>query len=138
MSVSGHWDGKLLDVSGVDALIALDLRESGQEVKGKFTATLLPAAEDVCGGATRGPSMSGPIAGTVDARGNLVLKSELESQGQRIVAVFSARPGKPDPHARLAFFGGYDVQEGASALTLQGGACVLWQFAGARREGAVS
>lgn len=137
MSVNGHWDGKLLDVSGVDAILALDLRADGEEVSGKFTATLLPAAEDVCGGQVRGPRISGPVAGSLDDRGNLVLKAELDAQGQRIVAVFSARPGKPDPHARGAFYGGYAIEEGASALTFQGGACVLWQFA-SRKEGAVS
>ena len=128
MKVNGHWDGKLLDVSGVDAILGLDLRAQDEKVSGKFTATLLPAAEDVCGGQVRGPKISGPVEGSIDAKGNLVLKAELEAQGQRIVAVFSARPGKPDPHAAGAFYGGYAIEEGASALTFQGGACVLWQF----------
>ncbi len=134
MKVTGHWDGKLLDASGVSALVALDLQVSPRgRVKGRFTATILPAVEDICGGATRGPVTSGPIEGAVDADGRLDLRTALETGGEKIVAHFTARPGKPDPHARAAFYGGYEVVEGASALTLQGGACVLWQYVGTKR-----
>lgn len=134
MKVAGHWEGKLLDVSGVQALVDLTLDGAGREITGTFRATLLPAREDVCGGSTRGQTVEGPVRGTVEDDGALAIRAELDAGGQKVVARFAARPGNPDPHARAAFFGGYDVDEGASALTLQGGACVLWRYANAQRR----
>ena len=77
---------------------------------------------------------SGPVQGT-ETRGGLVrIKSRLKTGDTSIVVAFSAEPGEADPHAKRALFGSYQVEEGADALTMQGGACVLWQYAGARNR----
>ena len=38
-----------------------------------------------------------------------------------------------DPHARQAFVGTYGVGKGGDGLSLEGGSCVLWQYAQAAR-----
>lgn len=133
MNTSGHWEGKLLDASGVDALVELDLRESDGELRGTFRVALLPEP-DGCGGPTRGETMRAAVEGRATEDGRVLLRAKLEVAGSTVSAAFEARHGDPDPHARDALYGLFAIEEGASELTLQGGACVLWQYADARRR----
>lgn len=132
MKISGHWDGKLLDASGVTALVEVELESSGDKLRGTFRATLLPDPEDSCGGPVRGQVTSAPVTGDVTDEGRIRLSTTLEFGGETVLVNFDARLGDPDPQALSAFFGSYDIGKGASALTLQGGSCVLWKYAGTR------
>ncbi len=58
----------------------------------------------------------------------------MEVAGQGIAVILQLKPGDAAPHAKAAMYGTYDVVEGADVLTLQGGACVMWQYAGARQR----
>ena len=132
MSATGFWEGKLIDATGPAALIQLDLTSRGGRVRGEFRATFLPPPDVDCGPTSPKMVASGPVEGSETKRGAIRVKSKLETSGASIVVAFSAEPGEADPHAKRALFGSYEVLDGADALTMQGGACVLWQYAGGR------
>ena len=134
MSMRRHWSGKLLDASGVEAAVALDIEENGGEVKGEFSAAFLPDTRDACGGDFQAPQTVGPVTGRLTDEGRLVLTSELNVAGEPIVVTFDARPGDADPHARAAFYGTFAVETGAKTLTLQGGSVVLWSYAAPQQK----
>ena len=134
MRIRGRWEGKLLDASGVDALVALDLDGEGDDVKGEFSAGFLPERRDACGGEYGPLQTVGAVHGRVTEDGRLQLRSEMDVAGEPVVVTFDAGSGDPDPHARAAFYGTFAVEEGYRTLTLQGGTVVLWRYAAARRE----
>lgn len=132
MSLRRHWDGKLLDASGVSALVALDLREDNGEVTGKFRAAFLPEVRDGCGGDYKAPETVGEVRGKLTDEGRLLVTSKIDVGGAAVVVEFDAKPGDADPHARAAFYGTFAVVKGAETLTLQGGSVVLWSYSTAR------
>jgi hypothetical protein len=48
MSVTGRWEGKLIDVTGIAASLTLDLEDSKGEAKGDFSAAFLPEPGGCC------------------------------------------------------------------------------------------
>lgn len=131
MNVSGRWEGKLLDMTGPAALLELNLKSSGGRVAGDFAVSFVSSDEAGCSGPTRRLAQVGPVSGKFDAKGNRVQLSYDITIGLEPVAVaFEGVMTNADPHARRALVGSYSVGKGAGQLTLEGGACVLWLFAG--------
>lgn len=134
MSVDGHWEGKLIDATGLAALLTLDLTESGGELKGDFGASFLPEAGDCCDTPKPRQVQTGPVTGTVDeAAGTVRLDCEMTIGLKPIVVALDGRLVDADPHAVQAIAGCFHIREGVETLTLEGGGCVLWQYAQPKR-----
>jgi hypothetical protein len=134
MSATGFWEGKLIDATGPTALIQLDLKSSRGKVEGGFQVTFLPPPDVDCGETIPRMVASGPVSGSEDKKGGIRVRSKLETAGTGVVVEFRAVPGEAAPHARRALYGSYAVLEGADALAMQGGACVLWQYVGGSKR----
>jgi hypothetical protein len=136
MSLSGAWEGKLLDVSGPTAAISLRLRERGGALTGEFEAAFLSLGEDGCCAPSRRTAQVGPVSGAVDrAKGVVRLDYQLSVGNTPVAVTFEGVVRKADPYAVRALVGCYRVGKGGERLTLQGGACVLWLFAQAAVAG---
>jgi hypothetical protein len=134
MSVSGTWSGKLIDSSGPTALVQLDLTSRSGRIRGEFRVTFLPPPDVDCGPSAPRTVAVGRVTGTESKSGRVRIRSRMETAGTRVVVDLRVEPGDARPHARKALFGCYEVGAGADVLTMQGGGCVLWQYAGARRR----
>jgi len=130
MNLTGTWEGKLLDVSGPMAMIKLTLKGDAKSVAGDFELAFV-STEDGCCGSSRMPAQVGSVKGTVDEASGQVTLSYAVSIGLQPVNVgFTAQVVDADPHARRAMLGCYQMEaKGSGPLSLEGGACVLWQFA---------
>lgn len=129
MNLSGRWEGKLIDASGPMALVTLTLRSAGEAVAGDFEMAFV-SLEDGCCGSGRQSSQVGSVKGKVDPKSGQVRLDYQVSIGLKPVNVrFTARVVKADPHARRAMLGCFDIAERDGPLSLEGGACVMWDFA---------
>jgi len=130
MKLNGRWEGKLLDVSGPEALLTLDLKESDNKISGDFTVSFLSPGEGGCCGPVKRMGQVGPVSGKIDAqKGRIQFDYEITINLEPVAVSFEGLLTDADPHASQALIGCYSVGRGAGALTLDGGACVLWQFA---------
>ena len=133
MSVSGRWEGKLIDVTGMAAAITLDLDESGGKGKGDFSAAFLPDSYGCCDTPTPRQVQTGPVTAQVDEKaGRITLQCEMTIGLRPIVVNVDGRIVEADPHAARAILGCFDIREGVETLTLEGGGAVLWQYAPAK------
>lgn len=134
MKLDGRWEGKLLDVSGPEALLTLDLKRSDNKVSGDFTVSFLSPGDGGCGGQARRLSQAGPVSGEINEKdGRIQFNYEVSINLKPVRVSFEGSLIDADPHARQALIGCYSVGRDAGALTLEGGACVLWQFAQVKR-----
>ena len=129
MSVTGRWEGKLVDATGPTARVDLQLKSSRGRVQGEFRATFLPPTDSSCGPAAPRMVASGDIKGTERKDGGIRVRTSLETAGSTIEVELNADPSNADPHARRALFGTFRVLLGADVLTMQGGSTVLWDYA---------
>ncbi len=135
MNVQGRWEGKLLDATGVDAQVELLLTSEGEELRGEFRAYFLPVSSDGCAPTASNLAAFGEIAGqSLAAEGKIEINSRIQAGDTTVSVRFQAQSADPDPHAKQALFGVYTVEEGAEALTLQGGTVVLWQYADSEKR----
>lgn len=129
MNLSGRWEGKLLDASGPMAMITLTLKGDGRTVAGDFEIAFV-SAEDGCCGSSRMPAQVGSVKGEISEKSGQVKLSYAVSIGLQPVNVgFTAHVVNADPHSRRAMLGCYEMDRQGGPLSLEGGACVLWQFA---------
>lgn len=129
MNLSGRWEGKFLDTSGPMALVTLSLQGKGDAVAGDFEMAFV-SLEDGCCGSGRQASQVGSVKGKFDPKSGQVTLDYQISIGLKPVNVrFSARVVKADPHARRAMLGCFDITQRDGPLSLEGGACVLWDYA---------
>ena len=87
-----------------------------------------------CGG---GPTLShvASVTGSFSEPSNaLSLSYRLASAKSPVDVKFVAKLNEADPHARAAFVGTYSVADKEGRIGMEGGACVLWQYAGTKRE----
>lgn len=134
MSISGRWEGKLIDVTGIAAALTLDLEESGGEAKGDFTAAFLPAADGCCDAGGPRQAQTGPVRGSVDEKaGTILLECEMTIGRRPILVAVDGRLVDADPHATRALVGCFDIREGVETLTLEGGGALLWAYARDRK-----
>lgn len=142
MNLAGTWEGKLLDVSGPVAMIRLALKGDAKSVAGDFEIAFV-STEDGCCGSSRMPAQVGSVKGEIDqASGQVKLSYQVSIGLQPVNVAFTAQVVDADPHARRAMLGCYQMAGQGGPLSLEGGACVLWQFAeqksgkrGAKRGG---
>lgn len=135
MSLSKNWEGKLLDASGPTALVRLTLSSRGEDVRGDFRVYLDPP-DDECADPTNRLSQVGSVVGSFNKKeGAIELRSDMEIQQQSVSVALTGSVVDADPHAVQAIYGRYDVLSGDELLTLEGGVCVLWHYAGSDREG---
>jgi hypothetical protein len=138
MSMRGRWQGKLVDASGVSGLLTMDLKDSRGELSGDFTVSFLPPGDDGCSPAAPTLAQSGSVQGTTDAKtGKVEIGYEMSVGLEPVTVRFTGTQVKAIPHAARAVFGCFDLQKGGGALTLDGGACVLWQYRDARKRGRI-
>lgn len=131
MSVAGHWEGKLVDVTGLTAYLALDLQGAGTSLQGDFSVQLLPEAGGFGEPPGLPPVQKGPVKGSVDeANGRIELRYAMPVGTQPVVSIDGRLTGAL-PHAKQAIFGCFQIHEGLGTLTLEGGGVVLWQYEGA-------
>jgi hypothetical protein len=128
MSLTGRWEGKLLDASGPTARLVVDLSETGGSLKGHYAATFLSEDLTGCGDAAEQVAQEGDVAGTVKGD-QVVLDQQLEIGGKPVRVRIDCRLSEADPHALQALAGCFNVEEGGDQLTLEGGGCVLWLYA---------
>lgn len=129
MNLAGKWEGKLLDVSGPMAMIRLTLKGDAKSVVGDFEIAFV-STEDGCCGSSRMPAQVGSVKGEVNEKSGQVKLVYAVSIGLQPVNVsFTAQVVDADPHARRAMLGCYEMAGRGEPLSLEGGACVLWQFA---------
>lgn len=134
MSMTGHWEGKLIDVTGIAAALTLDLDDSGGEAKGDFSAAFLPEPGCGCEDAAPRQVQSGPVSAKVDEQqGSIELACEMTIGLRPVVVAVHGRVVDADPHAARALVGCFDIQEGVETLTLEGGGALLWEYARDRK-----
>ncbi len=130
MKVDGKWEGKLLDVSGPEALLILDLKSTGSKINGDFSVYFFTPGEGGCCAPVKRLAQTGPVAGKIDDKsGSIKFQYEVNINLQPIAVSFEATMMDADPHASQALIGSYNIDKGGDTLTLEGGSCVLWQFA---------
>ena len=136
MSVTGRWEGKLVDVTGIAAALTLDLTHSGGKATGDFSAAFLPEDDGCCDRPAPRQVQTGPVTAKVDERaGRITLECKMTIGLRPISVTVDGQIVKADPHARRAILGCFDIGEGVGTLTLEGGGAVLWQYAGSKRGG---
>lgn len=134
MSVSGKWEGKLIDASGVTGIMEVHLKYSRGRVSGDFSAYFLSDADGCCAD-TKRLVQTGPVTGSYNAKTKKVRLTYKLSVGLKpIVVSVAGDVGSAGDHAKRALRGCFAIK-GDSALSLDGGAVVLWQYAGSRRRG---
>ena len=132
MSVTGRWEGKMLDASGTTSRVVLDLNDSGRKVTGDFSVYIDSGRDGCCGGKTHLAQVA-PVSGSFASRGRrLKLKYRLDVGKSPVEVAFDAELVEADPHARRAFLGTYSVGDKEARIGMEGGSCVLWQYAGKR------
>ncbi|PYS98763.1 MAG: hypothetical protein DMF63_14325 [Acidobacteria bacterium] len=131
MKLDGRWEGKLLDVSGPEALLTLDLAVTDNKIRGDFSVAFIPpSGENGCCGDVPRLAQIGAVNGRIDAKtGRIQLSYEVSTNLTSASVTFDGVLKDADPHARQAFVGTYGVGKGGESLSLEGGSCVLWQFA---------
>lgn len=130
MSLSGKWEGKLLDTSGVISLLDLQLNERDGKIEGEFRAYFLSTDANGCCGPTKRLVQIAPVAGEFDKKNDQVyLNYELKLGDRSFAVSFEGDLVKADPHALRAIRGCYRIEESSERLGLEGGACVLWLYA---------
>lgn len=133
MSVSGRWEGKLIDVTGLVAALTLDLDDSSGKAKGDFSAAFIPEADGCCDTPAPRQIQTGPVTAKIDeGAGRITLQCEMTIGLRPIVVSVDGRIVEADPHAKRAIIGCFDIREGVETLTLEGGGAVLWQYAQAK------
>jgi hypothetical protein len=136
MSVTGRWEGKLVDVTGIAAALTLDLTDKAGNATGDFSAAFLPDEDDCCNRPAPTQAQTGPVTAKVDEKAGRIKIECTMTIGLRPISVtVDGRIVKADPHARRAIVGCFDIREGVETLTLEGGGAVLWQYAGSKRGG---
>jgi hypothetical protein len=133
MTLASFWEGKLLDASGPTAAVELDVQDQDGELRGNFKVYFDTPTEDDCAEPVRRLAQVGPMRGRFDEKsGTVRLQSEMEIGSQTIVVDLEGTVVDADPHAKRAIYGSYDITKSDELLTLEGGGCVLWQYAGRR------
>ena len=131
MSVSGRWEGKMLDVSGTESRVVLDLEDSGRGVSGDFSVYAGSARDGCgCGGSPKLVHLAAVKGTHSEARGRVKLTYVLQTSKAGAEVRFAAEIREADPHARRALVGSYEVADKAAQIGMEGGSCVLWQYAG--------
>jgi hypothetical protein len=129
MSVTGRWEGKLIDVTGIAAALTLDLDHSNDEARGDFSAAFLPE-EDGCDPVGPRQVQTGPVRAKVDEeRGTIELVCEMTIGLRPVLVAVDGRLVDANPHAKRAIVGCFDIREGVETLTLEGGGALLWEYA---------
>lgn len=130
MSLQGHWEGKLLDAAGPAASVVLDLKDSRGDLSGDFSISFLPVDEEGCGSGVGRLAQTGAVAGQfVSKTGRVQFTYEVTLGLKPVSVTFEGAVVRADPHARRALLGSYAAARGADLLSLEGGACILWQYA---------
>jgi hypothetical protein len=128
MTLSGHWEGKLVDAVGVQALIEMDLSERNGRLSGDFSTYLISEGDD-CRGTTRRLAQTGEVKGTHTKRNAVRLRYEVTMGLEPVKVELSGRSTGAGNHASEAIVGCYET-EGGGDLTLRGGGVVLWKYRG--------
>jgi hypothetical protein len=126
VSLSGHWEGRLIDAGGATGLFALDLRDSRGKLSGDFAFSFV-SDDDDCGVPPQRMAQSGAVEGSVKGD-RLTLEYEITIGLEPIAVRLEGEVVDAMPHARRAVMGCYDIAKGGKTLTLDGGACVLWLY----------
>ena len=129
MSINGRWEGKLIDVTGVSAVIQAAIREDGGRIEGDFEVYFVTQTDASCCQVERQLVHSGPVVGRYDAKKNRLGIDYKLTIGLKPVSIhLDAAMRDAAPHARQSIYGCYDVASEGSDLTLEGGGIVLWQY----------
>lgn len=129
MKIDGRWEGKLLDMSGLVALVTARLKEKNDAITGDFSVFFLSPAGDGCGKTIKRLAQTGPVSGKIDRKTNRIqLSHKLTIEGIPGELAFVGSITEADPHAISAIYGYYEVVEGAVPLTIEGGTCLLWLY----------
>ena len=129
MSISGNWEGKLIDVTTVSALIQAAIKENGGKVEGDFGVYFVSQSDASCCQVDRQLVHSGPVTGRYDAKKErLVIDYKLTIGLKPIRIHLEAAVRDAAPHARQSIYGCYQVESEGGDLTLEGGGIVLWQY----------
>ncbi len=127
MSISGEWEGKLLDASGPMARVRANLKYSRGRVGGRFDV-YFESARGPCDTTDWRHALTAPVTGSYDkAKKRLKLSYSLKMGPKPTVVAFDATIKPADPHARSALVGKYSVGEHQD-VGLEGGRCVLWLY----------
>jgi len=129
MNIEGRWEGKLLDMSGLDALVTANLKEENSKITGDFSVYFISPAEGDCGKTVRRLAQTGPVFGKIDKETNNVqLNHKLTLEGKPGELSFTGTLTKADPHAKSAIYGHYEIVKGDIPITVEGGTCILWFY----------
>lgn len=129
MSLNGQWEGKLIDATGVSAIIEAAIKESSGRIDGDFNVYFVSQSSGSCCHVERQLAHSSPIQGRYDGRTRRITIDYKLSLGLEAVSVHLAGTVRDAmPHARQAICGCYRADAGKSDLTLEGGGIVLWQY----------
>lgn len=129
MSINGQWEGKLIDVTGVSAVIQAAIREDRGRVEGDFGVYFVSQSDASCCQVERQLVHSGPVAGRYDAKkGRLGIDYKLTIGLQPVSIHLDGALRDAAPHAKQSIYGCYRVDSKGSDLTLEGGGIVLWQY----------
>ena len=129
MSIGGQWEGKLIDVTGVSAVVKLALKEGRGRVEGDFAVYFVSQSDGACCQPDRRLAQTGPVVGRYDSKNNQLHFDYTLSVGLHPVNVrFDAAVREAYPHAKQSIFGCYQVAADEADLTLEGGGIVLWQY----------
>lgn len=129
MTLNGRWEGKLIDATGVSAIIEAAIKESDGQVEGDFNVYFLSQSDSSCCHVERRLVHSSPIQGRYNGKNGLISIDYKVSLGLDAVSVhLEGTVRDAMPHARQAICGCYRADVGKSDLTLEGGGIVLWQY----------
>ena len=129
MSLNGQWEGKLIDATGVSAIIEAAIKEDGGRLDGDFNVYFVSQSSGSCCHVERQLAHSSPIQGRYDRRTRRITIDYKLSLGLEAVSIRLAGTVRDAmPHARQAICGCYRADAGKSDLTLEGGGIVLWQY----------
>lgn len=131
MSISGKWEGKLVDASEIQAAVTVALQEKGGKVAGDFAMYLLPDTDEQgCCDSSRRLLQSGPVTGKFDKKsGRVTVAYDVTIDLKPIRVLLEGRVTKALEHAKQAIVACYGAEKGRGELTLEGGGVVLWQYA---------
>lgn len=129
MSLNGQWEGKLIDATGVSAIIEAAIKESGGRIEGDFGVYFVSQSDPSCCHVDRQLAHSSPITGRYDAKSRRITIDYKLTLGLEPVSIhLDAALRDAMPHARQAICGCYRADAGKSDLTLEGGGIVLWRY----------